>query len=304
MKKLKYLFLSFILIVFIFNINIVIESTKYSSILFFNKIFITIVPFIILSDILIYFDYHIFLKNTIGKFLSKLFNIDPSTSIIFILSILTCSPNNAIFTKDMLDNDEIDINTANKIMCFTYFQSIPFVIGTIGVGLYKSFKIGLFLYFIMLVNNIMIGLFLRHEKSNYILKNSIKNKSSFFEVLKNSIRKSINTSLIILGNLIIFTVITNLIKHYININPLVLSILSGILELTNGVVSVSSLDITLYLRIVLTSFLINFTGLSIIFQSMSILGKYKLNIKRILIIKLVFSIISTFVALLLVPTCC
>ena len=85
MKKLKYLFLSFILIVFIFNINIVIESTKYSSILFFNKIFITIVPFIILSDILIYFDYHIFLKNTIGKFLSKLFNIDPSTSIIFIL---------------------------------------------------------------------------------------------------------------------------------------------------------------------------------------------------------------------------
>ena len=133
MKKLKYLFLSFILIVFIFNINIVIESTKYSSILFFNKIFITIVPFIILSDILIYFDYHIFLKNTIGKFLSKLFNIDPSTSIIFILSILTCSPNNAIFTKDMLNNDEIDINTANKIMCFTYFQSIPFVIGTIGV---------------------------------------------------------------------------------------------------------------------------------------------------------------------------
>ena len=105
-----------------------------------------------------------------------------------------------------------------------------------------------------------------------------KNKSSFFEVLKNSIMKSINTSLIILGNLIIFTVITNLIKHYINISPLVLSILSGILELTNGVVSVSSLDITLYLRIVLTSFLINFTGLSIIFQSMSILGKYKLNI--------------------------
>lgn len=299
MKKLKYLFLSFILIVFIFNINIVIESTKYSSILFFNKIFITIVPFIILSDILIYFDYHIFLKNTIGKFLSKLFNIDPSTSIIFILSILTCSPNNAIFTKDMLDNDEIDINTANKIMCFTYFQSIPFVIGTIGVGLFKSFKIGLFFYFIMLINNIMIGLFLRREKYNYVLKNNVKNKSSFFEVLKNSIMKSINTSLIILGNLIIFTVITNLIKHYININPLVLSILSGILELTNGVVSVSSLDITLYLRIALTSFLINFTGLSIIFQSMSILDKYKLNIKRILIIKLVFSIISTFIALLL-----
>ena len=116
--------------------------------------------------------------------------------------------------------------------------------------------------------------------------------------------KSIDTSLIILGNLIIFTVITNLIKHYINISPLVLSILSGILELTNGVVSVSSLDITLYLRIVFTSFLNNFTSLSIRFQSMSILGKYKLNIKRILIIKLVFSIISTFIALLLVPTCC
>lgn len=304
MKKLKYLFLSFILIIFILNINIVIESTRYSSILFFNKIFITIVPFIILSDILIYFDYHIFLRNTIGKFLSKLFNIDSNTSIIFILSILTCCPNNAIFTKDMLDNNEIDNNSANKIMCFTYFQSIPFVIGSIGVELFKSFKVGLFLYFIMLFNNVMIGLYLRKDKSNYNLKSKNNIKSSFFDVLKNSILKSINTSLIILGNLIIFTVITNLINHYLDINPVVLSIFCGILELTNGVVSVSSLNIALYIKIVLTSFLINFSGLSIIFQSMSILGKYKLNIKRILVIKLVFSIISTFVALLLVVACC
>ena len=298
MKKLKYLFLSFILIVFIFNINIVIESTKYSSILFFNKIFITIVPFIILSDILIYFDYHIFLKNTIGKFLSKLFNIDPSTSIIFILSILTCSPNNAIFTKDMLNNDEIDINTANKIMCFTYFQSIPFVIGTIGVELFKSFKIGLFLYFIMLINNIMIGLFLRREKSNYVLKNNVKNKSSFFEVLKNSIMKSINTSLIILGNLIVFTIIVNLITKYISIKPYILSILTGLLELTSGIISVSKLNIPFNIKFALTSLILNFSSLSILFQSFSILSDYKINIKKTLTIKLIFSIISFLLILI------
>ena len=291
MRKIKYLFLTLIIIIFIINIDIVIKSCISSSILFFNKVFVCVFPFVILSDILIYYDYHIFLKRVFGKLISKLFNIDPSTSIIFILSLLTASPTNSIYIKDMLDNKQIDTLTANRILIFTFFSSIPFVIGTIGFSLYNSFKIGLILYMLMVIHNILIGVLLRNDNvSFYSNSNKVIKDKNVFIVLKKSIIKAIESSIIILGNLIIFTIITNLFLKYINISGIYSSIICGILEITNGIVSISILNISLISKLLLTLFLLNFSSLSILFQSFSILNDYNLNIKKILIIKLVSSL--------------
>ena len=291
-KKLKYIILTLILIIFILNIKIVINSTYEASLLFFKKVFITIFPFIILCDFLIYFNYHIFIKGIFGKIINKIFNIDSNTSIIFILSIFSSHPSNAIYIKNLLDNKIIDIKVANRILIYTYFPSIAFVIGVIGVSLYNSFKIGLMLWIICFINNILIGLFLR--KDNVYIE-SINNESkniSFFECFKLSIIKAINTSFIILGNLIVFTIIINLIVNYISINPTILSVLTGFLELTSGVISISLLDIPFNVKFALTSLILNFSSLSILFQSFSILSSYKINIKKTLTIKLMFSIIT------------
>ncbi len=291
-KKLKYIILTLILIIFILNIKIVINSTYEASLLFFKKVFITIFPFVILCDFLIYFNYHIFIKGIFGKIINKIFNIDSNTSIIFILSIFSSHPSNAIYVKNLLDNKIIDIKVANRILIYTYFPSIAFVIGVIGVSLYNSFKIGLMLWIICFINNILIGLFLR--KDNVYIE-SINNESkniSFFECFKLSIIKAINTSFIILGNLIVFTIIINLIVNYISINPTILSVLTGFLELTSGVISISLLDIPFNVKFALTSLILNFSSLSILFQSFSILSSYKINIKKTLTIKLMFSIIT------------
>lgn len=290
-KKLKYIVLTLILIVFILNIKVVINSTYDASILFFKKVFITIFPFIILCDILIYFNYHLFIKRIFGKLINKIFNIDSNTSIIFILSVLTSHPSNAVYIKNLLDNKLIDIKTANRILIYTYFPSIAFVIGVIGISLYNSFKIGLLLWIICFINNIFIGLYLRKDNS-YIesITNETKN-ISFFECFKLSIVKAINTSFIILGNLIVFTIIINLLVKYVSINSTILSILTGFLELTSDVISISKLSIPFNIKFALTSLILNFSSLSILFQSFSILSDYKINIKKTLTIKLMFGII-------------
>ena len=297
MKKIKFMLLTIIVFIIITNINIVISSTKSSCILFFNKIFITIFPFIILSDILIYFDYHIFLKNTIGKIISKIFNIDSNATIVFILSILTSHPANAVYIKDLLDNKIINLETANKLLCFTYFPSISFVIATIGLSLYNSFKIGIIIYLFCLLNNIIIGLYLRKYKNTSFIVMPLK-KKDLLSTIKASILKGINTSIIILGNLIIFTIIINLITKYLSINQILLSIFSGLIELTTGIINVSNLNINVYYKIIFTIFLLDFSSLSILFQSFSILSDYKIDKKRILIIKLVFSFISLIILFL------
>ena len=300
MKQLiKNMIITILLILFITNLDIVIDSTKESCILFVNKIFISIFPFIILSNILLHYDYHIFLKQLFGNFLSKLFNIDPNSSIIFILSILTGSPSNTVYIKDMLDNNQIDIDTANKILCFTFFSSIPFVIGVIGLGIFKSFKIGLTLWLLLIVYNLLIGIYLRNTKSKININYIKSKKDTLIITIKKGIINAINTSFIILGILTLFMIIINLIKKYFIINPISLSILSGLLEITSGINELSNIQISNNIKIPIMFFILSFGSLSLLFQSFSILNNYKINIKRILIIKLVFSLIMTLIIYLL-----
>lgn len=293
MKKIRYVMLTIIFIIFIINIDIVITSVKSASIIFFNKVFVSIFPFIILSDILYYYNYHLFLKDNIGAFISKIFNISSKSSSIFLLCLFTSHPGNAIYIKNMLDNDEISINDASNLLCYTFFPSIAFVIGTIGISLYNSYKFGLYLYLICLINNILIGIFLRNKNDNINNEITINNDSNIFNVVSNSIMKGINTSFIILGTLIIFTIIINLILRYVSINPYILGIFSGILELTSGVIKISDISSSINIKFLLTVFILCFSSLSILFQSFTILSKYKINIKKILIVKLIFSIMTT-----------
>lgn len=291
MKIIKSLILTLFLIVFVLNLDIVINSTLSASHLFITKVFVSIFPFIILSDILYYFNYDLFLKKIFGNIISKLFNVSKNASIIYILSILTSHPGNAIYIKGMLDNKTINEEDATKILRATYFPSIAFVIGSIGIGIYHNIKIGIILYLITFLNNILIGVFLRGKKKCNDIEYVKQNKLTLQETLSNSISKGINTSYIILGNIIIFTILVNLLNHYLNINSTVLAIISGMLEMTNGIFMIGNLNINLTYKVILTSFILNFSGLSIIFQTSSILSKYKINIKKILIVKLIFSII-------------
>lgn len=291
MKIIKSLILTLFLIVFVLNLDIVINSTLSASHLFITKVFVSIFPFIILSDILYYFNYDLFLKKIFGNIISKLFNVSKNASIIYILSILTSHPGNAIYIKGMLDNKTIDEEDATKILRATYFPSIAFVIGSIGIGIYHDIKIGIILHLITFLNNILIGVFLRGKKKCNDIEYVKQNKLTLQETLSNSISKGINTSYIILGNIIIFTILVNLLNHYLNINSTILAIISGMLEMTNGIFMIGNLNINLTYKVILTSFILNFSGLSIIFQTSSILSKYKINIKKILIVKLIFSII-------------
>lgn len=297
MKIIKPIFLTLTLIIFLFNLDIVINSTLSASYLFITKVFVSIFPFIILSDILFYFNYDLFLKKIFGNIISKIFNVPKSTSIIYVLSILTSHPTNSVYIKEMLDRKEIDENDINKILLTTYFPSIAFVIGTIGIGIYHSIKTGVFLYLTILIKNILIGIFLRGKNLSKEIQSIKKNNITLQETISNSIIKGINISYTILGNIIIFTIIVNLLNNYLNINSTILSLISGMLEMTNGIFMISNLSINLSQKILLTSFILNFSGLSIIFQTTSILNKYKINIKKILIIKLIFSIMILLIFL-------
>lgn len=161
-------------------------------------------------------------------------------------------------------------------------------------------------------------------------KRTIQDKASTYnltfknlgEVLGNSINSSIQTILLIGGFVVIFSVLisilsqTRIIEMIARFFTPLLSFLgfdtdfakplvSGILELTNGVNLVSDVHIkAISHNIVLCAFLLGFGGFSVLLQVFSIIAKTDLSIKKYFIGKLLQGIIAaiyTYLALKFIP---
>ena len=142
------------------------------------------------------------------------------------------------------------------------------------------------------------------------------------EVLTTSINSSISTILLIGGFVVIFSVIisilnqTNILNNlstllypilnFLNIDlEFAKPLLSGILELTNGVNLVANIPTKLISQnIVLSAFLLGFGGFSVLLQVYSIVSKTDLSMKKYLVGKFLQGIIAgiyTFLALKFLP---
>ena len=141
-------------------------------------------------------------------------------------------------------------------------------------------------------------------------------------ILGNSINNSISTILMIGGFVVIFSVIISILNqtHALDfiskfLNP-ILAILgfdldfakplvSGIIELTNGVNQVSGISIkAISQNVILCAFLLGFGGFSVLLQVFSIVAKTDLSMKKYVIGKFlqgIFAAIYTFLALKLLP---
>ena len=142
------------------------------------------------------------------------------------------------------------------------------------------------------------------------------------EVLGNSINSSISTILMIGGFVVIFSVIISILNQtgaltaisklfypvlaflgfdYNFAEPLV----SGIIELTNGVNLVSGIHTKMISQnIILCAFLLGFGGFSVLLQVWSIISKTDLSIKKYLVGKFlqgIFAACYTFLALKFIP---
>ena len=142
------------------------------------------------------------------------------------------------------------------------------------------------------------------------------------EVLGSSINNSISTILMIGGFVVIFSVIISILNqtHALDflakfLNPILSAIgfdlefakplLSGIIELTNGVKQVAGISIkSISQNVVLCAFLLGFGGFSVLLQVFSIVSKTDLSMKKYFIGKFMQGIIAaiyTFLALKFIP---
>ena len=257
-----------------------------------TNIFPALFPILIISDLIISSNLINNITDVIGPVFSKIFKVSKYSSYVFIMSLLSGCPSNAKYTKDLLDFNLITKEEAIKILSMSLLYN-PILILTITGYLNKNDT-----WFIILTNiliNLIIGLINRRYYCQ--IKDEKKMLSRNFNLI-NSISKTIDTLMLVLGSLVLFIALSSLISYD---HPL----LDGIFEITNGIKENFFIENYNY-QLLFTGILMSFGGLSIQTQIKSILKDYKLEYSLfyksriihlilftlILQLKVIFSIIS------------
>lgn len=293
------LFLVFICFYLIINPNVLINSVNYSINLFFNYIFPTLFPFFILSDLLINYNVCFYIGKLFKKVFGFLFNFGEEETFIYILSIFSGQPSNAKYVKDLLDKNIINIKNATILLSTSFFPSPIFIIGTIGYLFYNSLEVGVIILLSVYLANIVLGIILRKNYKPIVF---IKRNSSFYpfgKIINKSIINSFNTIIIILGSIVIFITIINIICNIFSNNVFFNTLISSFLEITISSKKISLLNIPLNIKILLTTLVLSFGSLSVHTQVKSILYEYNIKYLTVLKNKIYTSIISLFICCLI-----
>ena len=262
-----------ILILILFNKEIVSNTIITSFYIWFNTLVPSMLPMFILSDILINYNFISFIPNKITNIISKIFNISKGAVLVLFISLIAGFPSNGTAIKTSYDLKLISKEEASHLLLFVHFANPLFILQTIGIFYLKNNSFGIIILISHVLSAFLIGIILRNKnhptKDNYISKN---NKSqSFTTIFSSSIKKSINTLLMVSGTVTSFLIISTLICHIFDLNVYLETFVKSTLEMTMGLSSLSNLLICDIYKVVLSTAIISFGGLSIHLQVASVI---------------------------------
>ena len=273
MKYITYSIIIFLIIITIFNFNIIITSINLSFKTCINILIPSIIPFLLISSIII--------KR------SSFTNI----YILYLLCIISGSPSNAKYIKDYIDINSIDTNTAQKLLNYLQFVNPIYILNGIGLVILNDKRLGLIIF----VSNLLSSLILHSFNKNIIIRDFENKKDTLFNDISTSVKETINTILYIIGVITSFFILTSYIDILFNIRN-EYKFIYGILEITQGINYLNHSNLNTYYKLIISCFFISFGGLSIHMQVFGILDNKKIRYKPYLISRLIHSILSIQIA--------
>ena len=259
-KLIKLTIIFFFILIFIKK-EIMYYTIYNTTIIWFKNIVPNLLPMFIITSFIVSSNLIINICNIFGKSFKRLFNTSIYGFFVFILSLFTGSPSNGKYIKDLLDNNLISNKEMNKLLLFTNNYN-PLLILTLLSFLGKSISNKVLLTIIL--SNIIVGIIYRNKENILINNNYISKKID----ISNIIKSTMDTLFMILGTLIFFNIIINLLP--IN-NLIIKNIFNGFLEITTALTNLKTINISNNIKIYLSLIYLSFGGLSIHMQIKCIL---------------------------------
>ncbi len=263
------------------------------------------------------------LGRALTPLMKPMFGVNGSGGLALLLGMTSGYPVGAIVATDLYEKGLCTKLEAEKILTFANTSGPLFIIGVVGTGMFYDEKIGILLFTSHILSSIVVGILFRNyhassQTSPIISQVSIKSNTSLQitlnnlgESLKNAVHKSIATLTMILGFMVFFGVLGNLlgkmnlptyfgyllspILSYFHLSQnLSHCLFQGFMEMTSGIHLIASeICIPLVQKLCAASFLLGFGGLSVHMQVLGIVSKVKLSLRPYFLGKMLHGVLAS-----------
>lgn len=307
-----------------------INAAKNGFSIWVNTLIPSLLPFIIAANLIVSLKFVDVLGLFINPLTKKLFNVSGKSALVFAISTVSGYPIGAKLASELRSNNEISRYEAQRLVSFCSTSGPLFMVGAVAIGMFNNPSIGYIILICHYLGSLTVGILFRSygkesiSSKKLVLSNEIdkvicdrnKDNRGFFVLFGDAVYSGVNTMLAVGGFVIVFSVVFKILSIF-NFIELVASIIhiplsligmskelcyafiSGLFEITIGCSQVSSITTTSeLLRVALCSFIIAFSGLSILAQCCSFLAKTDIKTTTYIFSKLlhgIFAFLFTFI---------
>lgn len=267
--------------------------------LWFQIVLPTLLPFFILTNLLIHTNSIVYISYVCSPLLQRLFSVSANGSFAVLAGFLCGYPVGAKVTADLAKTKRISLSEAKYLLSFCNNTSPAFIMSYIVIQNLKDESLLIPTMLILYISPVLCSFLFRkfyHINRNAIASTDIKNsKLCFsFEIFDNGILNAFENITKVGGYIILFSILFSFGKL------LPITHLLPFLEITNGIPHILSLFTDFEVSYILILSLTSFGGFCAIAQTSAMLTDTKLSIVSYTIEKLATMAVTSLLAFLYV----
>ncbi len=229
------------------------------------------------------------------KFLAKyIFRISESNIAIVILSLVGGYPVGAKLISNAINQNSLSRDEASNLLCYCVNCGPAFLISGIGVSIFSSFKIGIYMYISQIIACVITGFIMSFFNKNCIQNNISKNtsKSIPYSVLfVKSVNDAVKSMAIICGFIIAFSAFMPMVSVILKyLGSEYGHIVQGFLEVTTGCNNLS--EISSPNAILLATAFTAFGGVCVHLQVYAMISQNGVKMTKFFILRIIYTLIS------------
>nr|WP_100332008.1 sporulation integral membrane protein YlbJ [Bacillus xiapuensis] len=298
-------------------------------------VFPSLLPFFILSDMMIGLGVVSFIGVLLEPLMRPLFRVPGAGGFVWAMAMASGFPSGAKLAAQLRQEGQLTRIEAERLICFTNSSNPLFIFGAVSVGFFYDAHLGVLLALAHYTGNFFVGLTMRFHGAERQAKSQkmrpfaftsafsamhqarLKDNRPLGKLMGDAVLSSVRTLLMIGGFIILFSVMNKLLFHlhvtsflagiaakifalFHLSSDLSIPFIAGVFEITLGSQMISQVQETpLVQQAVLISFILAFSGLSVQAQVASILAESDIRFRPFFIARILHGCYSALIAFVL-----
>ncbi len=272
-------------------------------------------PFFIVSSLLTSLGLIAKLAKFCAPIMTRLFHVSGAGAAVFVISVCGGYPLGAKTLADLHARREVSSEECSHLLLFCNNSGPAFIVGAVGIGVFSDSYIGLALYVAHILAALTTAFTLRfsapktttHTLSSVLVTSPVP----FPKAITSAVSTSISSLINVCGFVIAFSVLVGLLDaigifsflaaelamHSVLGPSLSRVFLTGFLELGSAIAAMHSLPADT-LSLCVAAFVIGLGGISVHFQTLSVLADTDIKSARHMVGRLLSALFSVFYILL------